>query len=88
MFFYALLAAFISYVLNTVYNLLSGEALKTVFYSGIRYFALAFLITGAVQLIVYLYRDISDNYFSGENKEKESTTEEIQESESEAENEA
>lgn len=88
MFFYALLAAFISYVLNTVYNLLNGEALKTVFYSGIRYFALAFLITGAVQLIVYLYRDISDNYFSGENKEKESTTEEIQESENESENEA
>jgi predicted PurR-regulated permease PerM len=88
MFFYALLAAFISYVLNTVYNLLNGQALKTVFYSGIRYFVLAFLITGAVQLIIYLYRDLSDNSFLRENNQNENNTEEIQESEKEAENEA
>ncbi|MEC9490344.1 MAG: hypothetical protein UMU04_05295 [Halanaerobiales bacterium] len=84
MLFYALLAAFISYSLNTVCNLFNGKDLKTVFYSGIRYFALAFLVTASVQLIIYLYRDLSDNSFSEENNQKKSRTEEeTQEAENE-----
>lgn len=92
----ALLAALISYTLNVLYNLLNGRELKTVFNSGIRFFALAFLITAALQLMLFFYRDYAeDSYAKTKEREENSDGEKMQseenreaEAEKEAKNEA
>jgi hypothetical protein len=88
MVFNSLLAAFITYSLNIVYNLLNGRNLKTVFYSGIRYFVLAFIITALVQLFIYLYRDYAEHDSLEKSSKKENEAEELQQTETEAENES
>ena len=75
MVFYALLAAFISYSLSLVYNLLKGKSLEIVFESSIRYFLLAFLTVLTLELVIYLYRGFPNNKFKNENKEAEKEAE-------------
>lgn len=63
MLFNSLMAALITYSINVIYNLFLNMSLKSVFYIGLRWFMMTFLIVMLSQFVIYAINDIRrDNY--------------------------
>jgi len=69
MLFNSLMAALITYSLNVIYNLFLNRSLKAVFYSGLRWFMMTFLIVMLSQFVIYAFNDIRKEEYKSDNKD-------------------
>lgn len=70
MLFNSLMAALITYSINVVYNLFLNMSLKSVFYIGLRWFMMTFLIVMLSQFVIYAFNDIRRDNHIAANKDK------------------
>lgn len=68
MLFNSLMTALITYSLNVIYNLFLNRNLKEVFYSGLRWFMMTFLLVMLSQFVIYAFNDIRKEEYKSDNK--------------------